>query len=146
MLIGTLAHPSCLLGDSQPLDCMKTYEGFYGNPDPLDKRGWTLQERLLVTRLVNYSTSELQWVCKTGFRCEGGHQDSPQHNISIHAVTRRSEAYAFWQDTVKKCSYRNLSYAKDKLPALADVASKIAEATGDENLAGIWKGNLAWDR
>lgn len=123
----------------------ETYEGFYSNLDPLDKRAWTLQERTLATRLVNYSSTELQWMCKTHTTCEGGHRDRPQHHSSVHSIASRSRAYAFWQETVTEFSQRHLTYAEDKLPALAGVASKIVEATGDEYLAGLWKGNLAWD-
>ncbi|KAF8848679.1 HET-domain-containing protein [Acephala macrosclerotiorum] len=123
----------------------ETYEGYYSNPDPLDERAWTLQERILATRLVNYSSTELQWMCKTHRTCEGGHRDRSRHHSSIHSIVSPSGAYAFWQETVKEFSHRRLTYAKDKLPALAGVASKIAAATGDEYFAGLWKRNLAWD-
>jgi heterokaryon incompatibility protein (HET) len=44
--------------------------GSYGQVDPLEKRGWTLQAQDLASRRVVYISGEVQWVCRTMTRCE----------------------------------------------------------------------------
>jgi len=47
-----------------------------------------------------------------------------------------------WQSIVTEYSTRLLTEASDKLPALAGIAQKFHELTGDQYLAGIWKESL----
>ena len=51
-------------------------------------------------------------------------------------------AYSFWIDAVENYSTRELSFKTDRLPAISAVASVIAEATGDDYLAGLWRKDL----
>ncbi|KAK0743621.1 heterokaryon incompatibility protein-domain-containing protein [Schizothecium vesticola] len=37
--------------------------------DPIDKRGWTLQEELLSTRYIKFTKDDLQWKCNSGTEC-----------------------------------------------------------------------------
>ncbi|KAF9771187.1 hypothetical protein IL306_011186 [Fusarium sp. DS 682] len=34
-------------------------------PEPLDRRGWTFQERLLLRRMLSFGTYQLDWICPT---------------------------------------------------------------------------------
>jgi hypothetical protein len=47
-----------------------------------------------------------------------------------------------WRDIVREYSRRKLTFAQDKLPALAGVASKLAERTGYTYVAGLWLEDL----
>jgi hypothetical protein len=42
---------------------------------PLHDRAWAFQERLLATRVVQYTREELRWECKSGTKCECGSFD-----------------------------------------------------------------------
>jgi hypothetical protein len=126
----------------------ENYEGMYGGCDPLDLRGWTLQERILATRVVIFSSTELQWVCKGSRTCEANHGDTNQQDLTVYGLTNATDTYAFWHRLVKEYSRRHLSYASDKLAALAGVASIAAtliNALDGSYLAGLWKGNLLHD-
>ena len=119
--------------------------------DCLDLRAWPFQERLLATRLLNCSSAELQWQCKTiSIMCEGGHQDSPRHFSPSSYSLKPEDAYGYWHLQVVEYSKRLLTYQYDKLPALAGIASKIGALTGSEYIAGLWKKNLfkdmLWER
>jgi hypothetical protein len=61
-----------------------------------------------------------------------------------------NEYMIIWKDIVREYSKRKLSHAQDKLPALAGIASKIAEKTGHTYLAGLWAedllSGLLWSR
>jgi hypothetical protein len=129
----------------------ETYEGMYGALDPLDRRAWSLQERILATRLINFSSTELQWMCKTHLSCEAAHLDSERNNLSLYKVKRGTEdAYTFLHRLVVEYSRRSLTFEKDKLPALAGVASKAKTLSGSEYLAGVWfdrlDGDFCWER
>lgn len=50
-----------------------------------------------------------------------------------------------WLGLVEDFSARNLFRPEDKLPALSGIARAVAEATGDEYLAGLWSNHLAED-
>jgi hypothetical protein len=54
----------------------------------------------------------------------------------------KGEAYSFWRDAVGAFAGRDLTYATDRLPAISALASIVQVATGDQYLAGIWKGDL----
>ena len=129
------------------------YKG-YSSRDPWETRAWTLQEKLLSTRLVAYAKEEMHWECKTLKTCECGESHSSHFGggdpVSLFQLSTATEAYKFWQVQVINYSERHLTYAGDKLPAIAGVAQKIHEATGSEYAAGLWRDNIirdmAWGR
>lgn len=123
----------------------ENYQGNYGDYDPLFYRGWTLQESNLATRLIVFSSTELQWVCKTHRICEAGHRDSPQHSQSISTNTTRTNAYHYWHIQVMEFTRRRLTYEEDKLPALAGIASETYSITGSAYVGGLWEQNLIYD-
>lgn len=101
-----------------------TYQGMYGGCDPLAKRSWTLQETILATRIIIFSSTELQWICRTCRSCEGAHFDSQQSDLSLETVTDPAVAFRFWHRLMQEYSNRLLSNPSDKVPALAGIASK----------------------
>jgi hypothetical protein len=58
--------------------------------------------------------------------------------------------YYFWYETVAEYSIRSLTFAADKLPAMAGLASRVHDITEDQYLAGHWRCQLAkslfWNR
>jgi hypothetical protein len=121
--------------------------------DPWDMRAWTLQEKLLSTRLVSYSEDEMQWSCKTLSTCEceaGFGRDWAECPRSPFQLECDSDAYMFWQVQVMDYSKRRLTDPKDKLPAISGLASRIHQVTGSEYVAGLWAvhfvKDLFWER
>lgn len=58
--------------------------------------------------------------------------------------------YHQWREIVREYTKRNLTNIEDTLPALSGLAEQFARATGDQYVAGLWKGDLvrclAWHR
>lgn len=139
---------------------------------PLDLRGWALQERLLSPRLLSYETRRLRWTCQTDTYLEGKestksmrsrdpmfptsliHFSEAPSSISSAAVASRpydyeTDTFYQWAEIVEGYASRELRYQTDKLPALSGIASQVQQTLGgDEYLAGLWKSHmpraLAW--
>lgn len=159
--------------------------GFHQDPargivDPSMCRAWTLQEYILSTRVVSFSTDEMQWTCRTLRACECGNPEKLNYprmeelqrrlETEKHGevgedpgrgrLKRMSTCLNFWIEVVEAYCRRELSWMRDKLPALSGVASEFVRisdkeelaATGDtpplRYLAGLWDtgihGQLCW--
>ncbi|KAG6356958.1 hypothetical protein INS49_014833 [Diaporthe citri] len=149
--------------------------GFHQNPekeilDPSMCRAWTLQEYMLSTRVVSFSTDEVQWTCRTLRACECGNPEKldPPHTHELQRsleakshgevgadtdegrLDRMSTCLDFWVRVVEGYSRRNLSYMRDKLPALSGIACEFVQILNKEGLtarggmppsrylAGLW--------
>ncbi|KAI0376540.1 HET-domain-containing protein [Hypomontagnella monticulosa] len=115
-------------------------------PDPILTRGWALQESILSTRAIFYSTEELQWKCASGRSCECREEPARfqapglnQHKIPLQ-----------WLTIVLMYTERKLKFPKDKLPAMSGICQVINRLTGWHYLAGLWVehliGHLLWRR
>jgi hypothetical protein len=129
--------------------------------DPLQTRGWTLQERELSPRVVNYCKDTIRWECRglraslefpwddsLSFNGEHRHFDAEQSIfLPMPGVKRPTELPAdpstkiavAWMGLVVKYTSRRLTKDSDKLPAISGIARTIAARTSDEYFAGLWK-------
>jgi len=120
---------------------------------PLLTRAWAYQERLLSPRSVNFHSAELTWDCGNGFDCECGQlfSQEPADDFDRKQVVPKyflvgieslkatmGEISTTWLDIVKNFSQLKLTSSKDKLPALAGIASRFANRLQSEYLVGIW--------
>jgi hypothetical protein len=129
-------------------------DSYHKHAEPLNRRAWTLQERLLSTRVLEYGTTELSWTCRSGTFAES--EDRPHSETAVqanaaspgkshHTALLRQEAQSLcsrWKSIVEDYSTRDLTRASDKLPALAGLAGFIHDMTGDKYLAGLWQSQL----
>ncbi|KAK8108588.1 hypothetical protein PG984_014389 [Apiospora sp. TS-2023a] len=111
--------------------------------DPVDKRAWTLQERLLSTRYVTYTSGEVQWGCQTLRDCECGQSLYGKSDEPLEPEDQ-------WFAILEEYSNRNLSVHTDKLTALAGIARKMSiDLKCQQYAAGIWidhQANALWAR
>ncbi|KAF2636629.1 HET-domain-containing protein, partial [Massarina eburnea CBS 473.64] len=124
---------------------------------PLNKRGWTLQERFLSPRILHFSNTQLAWECESFEACElSPHGIEPEEhhsarlskrNVSTETIRSLQDA---WVNVVVNYSKCSTTRPNDKLLALSVVASYYQEKMKDTYLAGLWKNNfvrqLAWLR
>ena len=61
---------------------------------PLLRRGWVMQEKLLATRVIHFTGSDLIWECHTGAAAESYPIQVPDALESFHGKRSR-----FWQTT-----------------------------------------------
>jgi hypothetical protein len=131
---------------------------------PLARRGWTLQERFLATRIIHISNTEVVWECNERLRCECKYMDrttKDSENLSwtslrsryIHnsdvgvSENKRAEC---WCLIVREYSGRLFSKDYDRLPAISGLASRFAKSGIGEYRAGIWTKHIlrmiSWHR
>lgn len=124
----------------------------------LGQRAWCLQKQVLSTRTLNFSQFQMSFECRkcqwheiplwprssseliTGLNSHRNHYlprttSLPQAPISdLHLV------HFHW--VVREYSCRNLSFRKDRLPALSGLVKRFHKSQPDEYLAGLWRRDL----
>ncbi|KEF56045.1 uncharacterized protein A1O9_07626 [Exophiala aquamarina CBS 119918] len=112
---------------------------------PVFRRAWTLQERLLATRLVHFAAGEIIWECATTCACECGHLEA------VDAVTSRKrydlssldglkvvERANRWDELVLSYQSRHITKDKDRLSALSGLAARFQCEHLGRYVAGLW--------
>ncbi|KAL1792884.1 hypothetical protein ACET3X_009391 [Alternaria dauci] len=140
--------------------------------EPLSSRGWTLQERLLPSRVVHYAKDQIYFQCDCTVQSEDGFKlpnkffnldlliDTHMIPFKDHGVTEDSMSFipghqptpqnygrwdGGWLSLIQNYSLRELTKRPDKLPALSGLARMLAKATGDRYLAGLWARHIPED-
>lgn len=106
----------------------------------LATRAWTLQERLLPIRTIHFGDMGLFWECRSHVASE-----SIPDGISVESARLLlcpEDRPWPWEEIVRIYSQANLTYNSDRLPALAGIAQRQHEVTGDLYLAGLWRNSL----
>jgi hypothetical protein len=120
--------------------------------NPIHSRAWTFQEYMLSPRILEYTSSQLKWMCRE----REWHQeekekqlvDMYQLSLSLHSGFREGELCSvkkceIWMTMVWAYSGRALKFAADKLLALSALAERWSRQTGgDSYLAGLWDSHL----
>jgi Heterokaryon incompatibility protein (HET) len=111
---------------------------------PLFFRGWAMQERILSTRVLHYTSSEWVLECKGGVRCECDNiTDSQSRGKEIATALCGSTKFEMWYEIVSEYSVRKLTFKRDRLPALSGLARKFHSSQTGSYLAGLWEKDLA---
>jgi hypothetical protein len=115
-------------------------------------RGWVLQERLLSPRTVHYTHDELYWECYEDTWCECQSPNAKTYDwrpkITYYHQLSRGGDGSFWHQIVEIYSNLNLTYPKDKLPAISGIARLFhqgLESLLGRYLAGLWEKRLDQD-
>jgi len=135
----------------------------------INKRAWTLQERLLSSRLIQFTREQLVWYCRSKELTEGyvynsfrGH-DEYRCDRAGHYIDR-AEYDAYWEkrasnsaekinfDTdiaaetwyhcVSEFTTRRLTRPSDKLPAMGGLANMFCQPELGRYIAGLWERDL----
>jgi len=119
--------------------------------NPISKRGWTLQESILLPRILSFGAKYISWECKSTYvdeiRSVLAHQEfgaglpkpirtsDKIHVLPSHfdlAVPDLGMALT-WSYIIREFSQRRLTYPRDKLPAISGLAKYLSEARpGDD--------------
>jgi hypothetical protein len=133
--------------------------------EPLAKRAWTMQEQLLAQRTLTFTTHTMMWRCHVGTRnfgdslyfpldLDAGYNDNDdKYSLNLDSLLlsedeahlQRDKALSCWLRLVTAYSLRAASKERDKLNALAGIAShpSFTRALGPGYFAGLWRYNLA---
>lgn len=102
-------------------------------------RGWTFQEWMLSPRVLHIDSMTM-WDCFGGYANEINRRHMGKANI-IRDPTELGRGLP-WEFIVQEYSRREVSREGDRLPALAGLADRYAQATGHTYLAGLWREGL----
>jgi hypothetical protein len=120
----------------------------------LHSRGWTLQEIVLSRRVAIYTTSEVHWQCMLHHRTPYGvrfpvqasnHSHSPFRMPRLSLGLSPASQHNIWRTWASNFSGRSLTFATDKLPALAGITQYYQDFTGYAPVVGMWDRSLAGD-
>ncbi len=135
--------------------------------EPLDTRGWALQERLLSPRTVEFGTRQMRFICQHNPRGKtDGWRQKPEDNKSrkdvlgdmavltdgfgaIDGKRHRTNDPEFlgamqnWYKLVRVYSHRSLTLSSDRLLAISGIAERYGRVFGDGYCAGIWRSTFA---
>jgi hypothetical protein len=93
---------------------------------------------MLPPRTIHFSDRGAFWECRTKIASEFLPDGFPNQLVSP-LVRRQGNFEWFWPQIVQLYSAANLTFGKDKLPALSGIARLGHSETGDEYLAGLWR-------
>jgi hypothetical protein len=123
--------------------------------EPIEARAWTLQERELSPRILDYGSCHLRWICNSRCCYDGGRADEDYGmSSSIHSLLEKharsssaaSPTLAFifdWCDVVEEYSRRILSDPDDKLVAFSAIAQSVGARVNLRYIAGLWEHHVA---
>jgi hypothetical protein len=121
---------------------------------PANRRGWIVQERLLARRVLHFGSRQLFWECRNLEACETWPKGLPtmvhtddngfkSYENQINGKFRNPMddlwEYRAWNKVLYTYTGSKLSFPKDKLIALAGVASRMQKAMEGDYLAGLWR-------
>lgn len=131
---------------------------FHPMSQPVNKRAWTLEERLLSPRLLIYGTSTIVWQCQSGqWEFENRQSDFDVANVRLPAAFFRdsftdgrhmnglvgpeqlSELRQLWMFIIRDYTARHLTHAQDRLRAISGIAARFHQILPKSRyLAGLW--------
>ena len=131
--------------------------------EPLLRRGWVVQERLLAPRVVYFGKREVLWQCREQFASEMWPEQVPSFLVNQHgrpngletnfmlsssrdlhsdwfaSLQDQQKIRSLWYMIVRFYSRCQLSFGKDKLIAISGIARYVARSLQGEYLAGLWR-------
>jgi hypothetical protein len=133
--------------------------------NPLFNRAWAFQERLLSSKILHFTDTEICWECNSWTRCEcrpdaiplepdrgyfrimkewapGFHIGRPDYGSAFLNSFAGLNHHREWMQLVQLYTMRDLTFQTDRLPAMAGLAAWMGKLTGMEYIAGIWKEGL----
>ncbi|KAK3357798.1 heterokaryon incompatibility protein-domain-containing protein [Lasiosphaeria hispida] len=122
---------------------------------PLNKRGWTLQEMVLSTRIIHMAKDQWYWQCCQRFESEDGTVVEDPDFLFAFGDRDPDRAHRLppgynrmtkqWHSLAEEYSGRSLTFDTDTLPAVAGMVSFFQERMRDNPILGMWKSSLAYD-
>ncbi|KAH8779938.1 heterokaryon incompatibility protein-domain-containing protein [Diaporthe sp. PMI_573] len=108
---------------------------------PLASRAWAFQERLLSSRIVHFTASELVWECTSESYCQCGLtlKLAFDHAVREASVGNPEQIKDMWQKLVSNYTLKALTHKTDLLPAASGLMKRLQQANLGECLAGMWR-------
>ncbi|KAI1429010.1 HET-domain-containing protein [Xylaria sp. FL1777] len=119
-------------------------------------RAWCYQEYILAPRVLLFTDWEILWVCLSRKECNCGQYSRDTRDlisesdlkIRFDRILRSGsvrELHRLWIDIVHPYSLKDMTYATDKLPALAGIAYLFSQKNLGRYVNGLWESTLIQD-
>ncbi|KIL85068.1 hypothetical protein FAVG1_11496 [Fusarium avenaceum] len=121
---------------------------------PLDKRGWTLQEYMLSSRMLIFSDYQLLWQCQEiELQSVTGNSTGMEYQQHLESLpwaafddqgeplygTHESEKLYLWKTIIMQYTGRDLRFAIDRLNAVTGVITELQKSWQDSHIYGHWE-------
>ncbi|KDR84391.1 hypothetical protein GALMADRAFT_711074 [Galerina marginata CBS 339.88] len=155
LLTGQLHIENDYINQNGELSYWGPDENAQSGPIPEDSqmktRGWVFQERLLSRRVLYFGRKQMYWECYTHVRYECLSRPFTDwqlirgevEKVSFQLRDTKNDWPDYWLEVVETYSKLNLTFRKDKLPALSGVASEMQKIFRGKYMAGLWLNNIA---
>ncbi|KAI1070881.1 hypothetical protein LB507_010931 [Fusarium sp. FIESC RH6] len=136
--------------ESNPIFVREEYRrgGEWDQPlafEPLRRRAWTLQEQILATRMVHFTSQEMVWECRYGLICQCMHLDRAGGNsleLRGYFAFPFPRKFKAWYQVVNEVMQRHITKSEDILPCLSGLARLLHGNEVGRYLAGLWSNDL----
>jgi hypothetical protein len=105
----------------------------------LATRAWALQEKILPPRTIHFGNRGAFWECRKKVANEFLPGGFSWEIRGLNGDSHRRHFNYWWSKIVSLYSAANLTFSRDKLPALSGVARRSYEERGGQYIAGIWR-------
>jgi hypothetical protein len=120
--------------------------GLHEQYPALHNRAWCLQERYLSPRILFFDRDNMHWECLEDVWSEAGRRVRKHRQMLPDIMPEIDTAGGFlkapWYNMIREYTTRAISFSTDKLPAVSALALRVAQQTGDEYRAGLWRSDL----
>ncbi|KAI1841131.1 hypothetical protein JX266_012666 [Neoarthrinium moseri] len=137
--------------------------------DPIHLRAWTLQERYLAPRVLEFSSLQMRWVCnytvpdeKQGYSDGWKRGQNPEDSgivtaMSYQDIVKQIESLrkhpalecsigddlrGFWEAIVHTYTARNMTDSTDRSLAISGMGKALSALYPDKYLAGLWRRSM----
>jgi hypothetical protein len=118
-----------------------TSESYDLHRNHLETRAWCLQELILAPRTLYCTDKGLFWECKKQF-ATADLQTLSDHRSSLPDVRAITTVVQWMRRIVGRYSECNLTFSRDKLPALDGIAKIMQPIIGSNYHAGLWRSQI----
>ncbi|KAF5663729.1 hypothetical protein FHETE_7434 [Fusarium heterosporum] len=120
----------------------------------LDKRGWTMQEYMLSSRMLIFSDYQLLWQCQEiELQSVTGDEQGLEYQQHLESLpwaafddggepaygTHDSDKLYLWKTIIMQYTRRNLKVSDDRLPAVTGITTALQKVWGDSHIYGHWQ-------
>lgn len=121
------------IGENRPFPYLSEYT--------LRKRAWCFQEEIISKRIVHFTQDEMVFICREGTTCECQPHWSPRYLLPPLIGVEYHGSDETWAEILMHYSKQNISFSKDKLPALSGLTPYFEQDSG-RYLAGLWESHM----
>lgn len=120
---------------------------------PVNQRAWVFQERMLATRVLHFTWSQIYWECNSCTASEVHPRHDPEvysPSVAMRGPRKRNlrmctsspaDFPGLWAELLQRYSKTDISFSTDRLVAISAIARAICESAGlraSDYYAGIW--------